>query len=190
MTKLGELLAHLMICPMGGYDLKPDDRAWLRRMAELAVEVVRSTDGDVATGLRLPPDREPGQAGVWASRHASVTATVLAILRSPEGRAAIAGCMRRPPVRMVDGTWREPTPGSEAKPGDVVRFLASNRGGDVWRVDGETLWIRGEGGVMETARADAVEVTWTAEMVPVRAAPIARERQATPPTDPDRGGAP
>lgn len=73
-------------------------------------------------------------------------ATVLDVLRSPEGRAAIAECMSRPPQRMPDGTWREPTPGTTARPGDIVRHRDGRPGGKVHRVDGDTLWLRQEGG--------------------------------------------
>lgn len=100
---------------------------------------------------------------------------VLEILRSPEGRAAIAECMRRPPVRMPDGTWREPTPGSEAKVGDLVRRLRGHGGGVVQRIteDGE-LWLCVEGGGYETARASDVEVTVPAEHGGPRANPFSR----------------
>lgn len=68
---------------------------------------------------------------------------VLEILVSPEGRAAIAECVRRPPVRMSDGTWREPRPGSEAKVGDQVRYLDGTECGSVFDVGpGDDLWIR------------------------------------------------
>lgn len=73
-------------------------------------------------------------------------ATVLDVLRSPEGRAAIVECMSHPPQRMPDGTWREPTPGTTARPGDIIRHRDGRPGGEVHRVDGDTLWLRQEGG--------------------------------------------
>jgi hypothetical protein len=62
-------------------------------------------------------------------------ADVVAVLRSPEGRAAIAECMHRPPVRQPDGTWREPRLGAEAKPGDMVRYLDGSYCGEVYEVE-------------------------------------------------------
>lgn len=89
--------------------------------------------------------------------------TVLDVLRSPEGRAAIAECMSRPPQRMPDGTWREPTPGTTARPGDIIRHRDGRPGGEVHRVDGDTLWLRQEGGGgYEAVLAVDVEVVWPA----------------------------
>lgn len=83
---------------------------------------------------------------------------VVAALRSPEGRAAIAECMRRPPVRMADGTWREPTPGRDAKPGDVVRRIGNGDYAEVCHINSDTLWLSRGGSSYETADASDVEV--------------------------------
>lgn len=111
----------------------------------------------VASGTQGLADRARA-AGVEPS-------LVLEILRSPEGRAAITECVRRPPIRMPDGAWREATPGRIAKVGDAVRFTKSGEfAGDVFGFEGsDTLWARyGDRG--RKVAMDEVEVYWPASV--------------------------
>lgn len=169
-------------CPLSYHDGRPvrhrattdaDVAAWLQRLARIAetVEAIdkaetRNSISEVRSARYWKADDNPHAIASDPERLAAHR--VLAILRSPEGRAAIADVIMNPPLRMADGSWRDVPPGNgpsarEAKRGDVIRHL--KRGQVVAVYDNEhngNLWVNSEGATY-TVNPDEWEVVISAE---------------------------